>query len=101
MGKNYTLYINQLEFADEDNKSGLVNMLLARHYAQTHNPVKDIVEKAAPKVESQWAEVGAKIQPNAEQFCCSKNTPCRHWQWNYDKEAYVNSISGRIKEPTT
>lgn len=100
MGKNYTLYINQLEFSEEDNKSGLVNMLLARHYSQTPNPVKEIVEKVAPKVESRWAEVGAKIAPNIEQVCCTKNTPCRHWVWNSEKEAYINTISGRERQPT-
>jgi hypothetical protein len=35
MGKNYTLYINQEPFANEENKSGLVNALLAQYYAQT------------------------------------------------------------------
>lgn len=35
MGKNYTLYINQEPFADEENKSGLINALLAQYYRQT------------------------------------------------------------------
>lgn len=33
MGKNYTLYINIDNFAKEENKSGLVNQLLAKYYA--------------------------------------------------------------------
>lgn len=32
MGKNYTLYITPADFAEEPNKSGLVNELLKKHY---------------------------------------------------------------------
>lgn len=31
--------------------------------------------------------------------CCLLKTPCRHWSWSSEKMAYVNSISGEIKEP--
>lgn len=32
MGRNYTLYVNVEQFADEANKSGLINRLLSEHY---------------------------------------------------------------------
>lgn len=29
--------------------------------------------------------------------CCSKRTPCQHWQWNGDVEAYINTRTGEEK----
>ena len=42
MGKNYTLYISHEKFADEKNKSGLVNRLLDKHYTGA-KPTKHLV----------------------------------------------------------
>lgn len=31
--------------------------------------------------------------------CCLSSTPCRHWVWAPDKIAYVNSITGELRDP--
>ncbi len=30
--------------------------------------------------------------------CCLKKSPCKHWIWQGEQMAYVNSISGEIRE---
>lgn len=51
MGKNYTLYINIDNFAKEGNKSGLVNQLLASHYAGQVFEPEDAPLKPRPMTE--------------------------------------------------
>jgi hypothetical protein len=31
--------------------------------------------------------------------CCNKRTPCKHWQWNSDKQLYINTLTGKEREP--
>lgn len=33
--------------------------------------------------------------------CCLGKTPCKHWLWNGDEQAYINSITGEIRETWT
>lgn len=30
--------------------------------------------------------------------CCAKNKPCKHWQWDGLKSAYVNELTGKERE---
>lgn len=33
-----------------------------------------------------------------ERACCLSTTRCVHWQFNQDKQIYINSLSGRERE---
>lgn len=34
----------------------------------------------------------------SEATCCANTRPCKHWTWNGEEQAYVNSLSGRRVE---
>lgn len=57
MGKNYTLYINVDKFAQEDNKSGLINSLLLDHY------------KTAPRVDKESVKQDLARKVDAMKVC--------------------------------
>lgn len=46
----------------------------------------------------EWDEVVNPTNIITIPACCLKKSPCKHWQWNSDKEGYVNSISGEFRE---
>jgi hypothetical protein len=69
MGKNYTLYINVDRFAQEDNKSGLVNGLLYKHYGGT--PALD-EDKVAHK-DNQQELIKAKLRKTVDAMQVCKN----------------------------
>ena len=101
--------------AQEPNKSGLINKLLAEHYAtktikfestpvgpnafhklatdEVSSSVRPEIQKnrlAEPK-KDEWVEVDT---PD----CCKKAKPCKHWLWDGSILKWVNSISGEVKE---
>jgi hypothetical protein len=67
--------------AYDGSMSGLINRLLEDHFKREENVVHIpfTAKKGLP--------------------CCSKRSPCKHWQWNDMKQLYVNSISGEEREP--
>lgn len=42
--------------------------------------------------------VEAGVDPSGELHCCKAAKPCKHWQWDGNIVAWVNSLSGRSKE---
>lgn len=91
MGKNYTLYINIDNFAREDNKSGLVNQLLARHYAgQVFEPEVRLVQSYAPDTSKGKLEV-----PLVDTFDSDLNT--------YDpyEGLILDTVMGRVYNTET
>lgn len=63
----------------------------------TESPI--MVEKEVMK---QFEEEMAVESPDnsklGERSCCGMKKPCIHWQWDGDEQAWINSLSGRIKE---
>lgn len=93
----YTLYIrkeNDEAFKDEENKSELVNQLLAKHY-ENGTPVHLTTISVLPpeKKNSDTNAPGPNGYP-----CCSSQKRCKHWQWNADSGAWKNEITGKLRE---
>lgn len=57
----------------------------------------ELKNKSAPEI-AQITGRALHIPPiNVLPTCCLGKSPCKHWTYNGLKEAYVNSISGEIK----
>ncbi len=66
---------------------------------KSHDIRPDIPEKnnSFPQAETtNWQEAG--VDPSGELQCCKGVRPCKHWQWDGNQQAYINSLSGRAKE---
>lgn len=74
---------NWKAWQDIPNKSEFINELL----------------RARPGVQVEEAKQGsyraALTAKTLERACCVLKKPCQHWQWNGDKQLYVNALSGR------
>ena len=105
MAKKYLLYIHHPNFATEQDKSKLVNQLLADYY---DGPLAKIVQKyetiaegkpdipIVPTVNSAFTP--KPPDPNTGYPCCLNKSPCKHWSWNGDTLVWVNSITGNTRE---
>lgn len=113
---NITIYIRSSiedRFREEPDKSKLINELLQQHYGMdgqvnikenTDGTISPRVPSAPTVVSTDWAEVGAKKQdrgpdPETGWPCCTGKSPCKHWQWDSGKEMYVNTVTGKEREP--
>lgn len=62
---------------------------------QLHTPPQK--NNSFPQAETtNWQEAG--VDPSGELQCCKGVRPCKHWQWDGNQQAYINSLSGRAKE---
>ena len=52
-----------------------------------------VEKETTPPSENEFAEA----LDAAEQECCRKKAPCKHWAWDPVRMMYVNSLSGRGK----
>lgn len=112
-----TYYRNKVweRFKDEADKSGLVNRLLEKHYGGfSEEPVTyrrnarmgTPPERAAginsielpPTVVRGSDFVPKPPDPETGYPCCLGKRPCKHWQWDGNKSAYVNSLTGKERE---
>ncbi len=123
-----TIYVNKKNaelFQLEAEKSKLINNLLERHYFDTveggktqddiHAEIKAqheaLVDAKVPKVGRYVGTPDGKIHgPTTEVFvprppdpetgypCCQGKRPCKHWVWDGNLSAYVNSLTGKERE---
>lgn len=122
MGKNYTLYIRHEQFAQEGNKGGLVNELLAKHYgdptADFSSPTarKEVVDipgvttadtLGAPqpkqktrkerfeqfKIEYADRSVVRPPHPEFGYPCCHNKSRCKHWEFDTINTEYKNQLT--------
>ena len=63
-----------------------------RILVNTHTPV------AIPGVVKGSEFVSKPPDPETGYPCCIKARPCRHWQWNGNLSAYINSLTGKARE---
>lgn len=113
----YTLYIRKgidERFAAEEDKSKLVNTLLEGFYGtDTLPPVQldtiraekllKVVDKLPPRPRVDIPGVTRGFVPSAPDPetgypCCTTSKPCKHWQWDGVKSAYVNELTGKERE---
>ena len=99
----------------EASMSGLINKLLNEHYGNLPelsistggNLIVDgglrdkpeqvnIVHEYAEKAAEAWAP--KPPDPETGYPCCTKSKPCKHWIWNGEEQAYINELTGEIKE---
>ncbi len=62
-------------------------------------PVVESVK--APSVYTSHSVSGftpAPPDPELGYPCCQKNKPCKHWQWDGVQSAYVNELTGKVRE---
>lgn len=108
---NITIYINRQNeelFKAEAEKSKLLNELLANHYAGFRgmpNPRKDSLPpvKVLPNVAIPGLVKGSEFvpkppDPETGYPCCLGKRPCKHWVWDGNVSAYVNSLTGKERE---
>lgn len=53
---------------------------------------------AIPGVVTGAAFVPKPPDPETGYPCCLGKRPCKHWQWDGNKSAYVNSLTGKERE---
>lgn len=71
---NHTIYISAAiteQFDKEENKSGLINQLLAHHYGQVHTKTEVLEEEEEPDYEA----MGYKYDPLMKQIYDENNEP--------------------------
>lgn len=107
MGKNYTLYIRHGPFDKEPNKSGLVNSLLDDHYKigkKINRAFREHITEATPVLKAKYSdplpEPSYTDAPKVKlgMACCVLKNPCRHWTFDSDSGAWMNTLTGERKE---
>lgn len=100
---NSTIYIrkeNEAKWRAIKDKSQWVNLTLAQETleeAPAKSPLQEAVNQVA-NLQMDAVRAGVPLPPNLERACCLGRTPCVHWQFNQDKQVYINSLSGRERE---
>ena len=101
-----TFYVwkeNQDAYASVPKKQELINKLLRVYFdKQKLTPGLAMVKMAENPVKSGEAVtvpfVPKPPDPETGYPCCQKARPCRHWQWDGNKQAYVNELTGKERE---
>lgn len=60
-------------------------------------PVRSIDEVMA-ELKPAAAFVPRPPDPEKGYQCCSGQSPCKHWVWDDMKTAYVNTLTGKVRE---
>jgi hypothetical protein len=65
--------------------------------------IEDLILGKAPSTPGVAPGVATEVfvpkppDPETGYPCCQRKSPCRHWQWSSDKEAWVNTLTGASK----
>lgn len=85
------------------NKSEWINALLkssdnvSEYGATKPSPVGPLVTVLSETVPEEKF-VPRPPDPETGYPCCTKARPCKHWQWDGNKSAYINTLTGKERE---
>jgi len=88
---NQTIYFQKDiwdKFKDEPFKSKVINELLKESY----NPI------STGKVNTPSDSVSITSNINLGRACCIGKNRCQHWLWNDTQAAYVNTLTGEVRD---
>lgn len=102
----------------EGNASAVICEALKLHYGKRdaveriillavdlNNKLPKLLDVVHGKIEQKQSTVDppkfAPTRPDPElgYRCCQGKSPCKHWVWNTEKSVYVNTLTGKEKEP--
>jgi hypothetical protein len=65
----------------------------------TEARVIELIKEYTPKHVAPASTTFVPTAPDPETGypCCTKKTPCKHWVFDGTKDAYVNSLTGKVK----
>lgn len=60
--------------------------------------VETSVKQSIPTIQTADTFVPKPPDPETGYPCCTEAKPCRHWLWNGDQQAYINELTGEVRE---
>ena len=67
---------------------------------KSHNIRPDLKKNSSDSQANESENMsGMELQKAIEQSCCELKLPCRHWSYDDVMEVWVNSLSGRERQP--
>lgn len=100
---NSTIYIrkeNEDRWSAITDKSAWVNAYLSKNPPNSV-VIKERLEPMEPVATYSSPDKFVPKPPDPETGdpCCIKAKPCKHWQWNGEEQAYINELTGEVREP--
>lgn len=78
--------------------AGSMSEVVHQTITEGEKMLRDMQDATAPD-KKKWAEVKPnRPDPDLGYPCCTKKTPCKHWAWESDQEAWVNNLTGKTRE---